>query len=163
MALALMLALPMLLNASWNIGFDFRAVDALWSDSMRFDIEGGYEFDDIRLSALISYGRSNKNELDFLDCGIAVAIYPFPKLGLNVGCSIMRFGKLFGIAAPDDDVVFSSEAFISWLIHFPYFYIEPRLSFCDTLSSNTGPLVALREGIGQYSEFRLSLLMGVRI
>lgn len=162
-ALLSMLLIPVFLFASWNIGFDLRSIDAFWSNSMRFDIEGGYEFDDIRVSCLLSYGASSSNELSFLDCGISVAIYPFPKLGLNVGCSIIRVGKLFGIAAPNDDIVFSSEAFVAWIVPFSYFYVEPRFSFCDTLSSSTGALSILREGISQYSKFRLSLLMGVRI
>ena len=151
------------LYASWNVGFDLRSIDALWSDSMRFDIEGGYRFKDIRLSALLSYGSNSSYELSFIDCGLSVSIYPFSSLGFNIGCSVFRIGKMLGIAAPDESIIFLSEAFIGWTIPFKYVYIEPRLSFNDTLSEDSSSLSILRKGIEQYSKFRLSLLVGVGI
>ena len=162
-ALFFVVCLSFSIYATWNVGFDCRAIDALLTDSMRFDIEGGYRYKDIRVSMVLSYGTSDSNELDFLDGGVSVAIYPFSKLGFNIGCSVFRIGKLFGLAAPDEDIVFSSEAYFGWTIAFPYVYIEPRLSFSDTLSSENSSLSALRDGISQYSRFRLSLLVGVGI
>ena len=123
-ALFFILCLSLSLYASWNIGFDSRAIDALWENSMRFDIEGGYRYKDIRISALLSYGFCDINELSFIDGGLSVTIYPFSNLGLNVGCTVFRLGKLMGLAAPDEDIVFLSEAFIGWTISFPYVYIN---------------------------------------
>lgn len=151
------------LYASWNIGYDCRSIDALWKDSMRFDIEGGYRYKDIRVSATCSFGICDINQLWFFDGGLSVSVYPFSDLGLNVGTTVFRIGKLMGIGAPDDDIVFLSEAFLAWTISFGYVYIEPRLTFSDTLSSENTCLTILREEISQYSRFRLSLLVGVGI
>ncbi len=163
MALFFVLLVTSSLCATWNIGLDCRAIDSLWSESMRFDIEGGYRYKDIRISALFSFGLSDINELAYFDGGLSVAVYPFDNFGFFIGCTVFKLGKLLGLAAPDEDILFSSEAYIGWTISLPYVYIEPRLAFSDTLSSETSVLTLLRESITQYSRFRLSLLVGVGI
>lgn len=139
------------------------AIDACWKDSMRFDIEGGYRYKDVRFTVLGTYSMSKKDELSYIDGGIAVAVYPFEKLGFFVGCTAFRVGYLFGLGAPEDNILFTSEASIGWTISFPYIYVEPRISFSDTLSTDNSSLKALRESIGQHGFFRLSLLVGVGI
>lgn len=162
-ALFFILNFPFLCFANIHIGVDCRAIDGCWTESMRFDIEGGYRYEDVRISALLSYGKSLKDELSYIDGGIAVAVYPFDNLGFHAGCTLFRIGCLLGLAAPDEDILFTSEAFLGWTFSFPYFYFEPRLSFSDTLSVEESPLEILRESIVQYSRFRLSLLVGVVI
>ena len=104
-----------------------------------------------------------KYDLDFLEAGLAVSVYPFEGLGFYAGVSLLRFGVFWGIEAPDDNLIFFSEAMIGWTIEFPYFYLEPRISFTDVFSSEEARLAELMEAIPQYSKFRISLIAGFTI
>ena len=163
MALIFLLFSPLFLFASWHIGLDAMALDALWHESMRFDFEGGYRFDDIRVSGAIGYGANFSDGLMYVNGALCVDIYPFDNLGFYIGSTLLRVGYLFGLSAPEEKYLISSEARIGWNIVFPYFYLEPRISFSDTLSDSDSTLSVLRELIGQYSRFRISLLLGVSI
>lgn len=163
MALFFLLLVHPFLFASWNIGLDAMALDALWNDSMRFDVEGGYCLGDVRISGAIGYGANLKDELMYINGALCVDVYPFDNIGFYVGSTLLRVGYLFGLSSPDDAYLLSSEARIGWSIEFPYFYLEPRISFSDTLSDSDSTLSVLREFIDQYSSFRISLLLGVSI
>lgn len=151
------------LYAGWNIGTDLRDFDFILSESFRVDLEGGYRYKDMRFSLMLSYGANPNKELSIFGCAIAVSVYPFQSLGFYIGCTLLNIGLLSGIAAPDDRTLLLSDAFIGWTIPFSWFYIEPRLSFADTLSNESTSIAGLRETIPQYSRFRLSLLLGIGI
>lgn len=158
-----MLFIPFSLHATWNIGIDTMALDGLWHESMRFDAEGGYRFDDVRISASAGYGVNISDDLNYINGAFSIDVYPFGNLGFYIGSTLFRVGYLFGLSSPEDGYLFSSEARIGWSVNFPYFYIEPRISFSDTLSDSDSSYSLLKELIAQYSNFRISLLMGVAI
>ena len=149
--------------ADWNFGLDLRGIDCLWSDSMRFDIEAGYKLEDVRISLMCAYSASKKDEVNMIDGGVALSFYPFENHGFYVGCTLFKLGYLFGLGTPNNPYLLLSEANLGWSLRFSCFYVEPRFSFSDSLSSEDSTLSSLRESISQYSPFRLSLLVGVWI
>lgn len=149
--------------AVWQAGVDLRCVDSSFYPSLRLDVEGAYRFGNVRVSLPLRYSHSYDYDLDFLEAGLAVSVYPFRNLGFYAGVSLVRFGVFWGIEAPEDNLIFFSEAMIGWTIEFPYFYLEPRISFTDVFSTEEARLAELREAIPQYSKFRISLLAGFAI
>ena len=149
--------------AAWQAGVDLRCIDSSFYPALRLDVEASYRFRHIRVTLPIRYSHSYDYDLDFLETGLAVSVYPFDGFGFYAGVSLLRLGVFWGIEAPDDNLLFFSEAMIGWTIEFPYFYLEPRISFTDVFSSEESRLAELREAVPQYSRFRVSLIAGFTI
>ncbi len=152
--------LPLSAAPVWQAGVDLRCIDSSFYPSLRLDAEASYRFGSVRVSLPVRYSHSYDYELDFIETGLAVSVYPFGDLGFYAGVSLLRFGAFWGLEAPEDNLIFFSEAMIGWTIDFPYFYIEPRISITDVFASEEARLSVLREAVPQYSRFRISLLAG---
>lgn len=164
MAIAIMVLMAHgIWSATWQAGVDLRCADSSFYPSLRLDAEAAYRYGSIRVSLPVRYSHSYDYDLDFLETGLAVSVYPFDGMGFYAGVSLLRFGIFWGIEAPDDNLIFFSEAMIGWTIEFPYFYLEPRISFTDVFSTEEARLAELREAVPQYSKFRISLIAGFTI
>ena len=149
--------------AVWQAGVDLRCLDSSFYPSLRLDAEASYRYGNIRVTLPIRYSHSYDYDLDFIETGVIVSVYPFEDFGFYAGVSLLRFGAFWGMEAPSDNLIFFSEAMIGWTIEFPYFYLEPRISFTDVFSSEEARLSELSEAVPQYSRFRISLIAGFAI
>ena len=149
--------------AVWQAGLDLRCIDSSFYPALRLDAEAAYRYGNVRVSLPVRYSHSYDYDLDFIETGLAVSVYPFGGSGFYAGVSLLRFGAFWGIEAPSENLLFFSEAMLGWTIEFPYFYLEPRISFTDVFSSEEARLAELREAVPQYSRFRISLLAGFAI
>ena len=100
-------------------------------------------------------------ELDLVESGLLVSLYPFEDYGFFCAVSLLRAAYMWGLEAPSDDVVFFSEAVIGWTFQLRHFFIEPRLCIMDAFDTEEEVLEALEEAVPQYSAFRLSLVAGI--
>ena len=89
-----------------------------------------------------------------------IGVYPIDGLGFIVEASFLKFGYLWGIAAPSDPFAFVSEGSIGWDYSFGHFYIEPRLSY-RSLISVTGECGEAFKKIPQFTGVRASISLGV--
>ncbi len=146
--------------SEWQIGIDLRCIDSFFYPSMRIDGEFSYRFSEVRVTVPLRYAHSNTHELDFVETGLIVSVYPFDGLGFYAGVSLLRAGYAWGLEAPSNPLILFSEALVGWTFSFPYFFIEPRITVTDVFSSEKGRLDVLREAIPQYSMLRISLIAG---
>ena len=100
------------------------------------------------------------HELDFIETGLAVSVYPFEGYGFFASVSLLRAGYFWGLEAPEDPLLLFSEASVGWTFDLPHFFIEPRISITDAFSSEEGRLSVLSQAVPQYSRFRISLMTG---
>ncbi len=160
-AIVMMLFTMGILSASaWQIGLDARCIDSAFMDAIRLDAELSYRSGKVRVTLPIRYSHSLSYDLDFAETGLIVSVYPFEGYGFFAGVSLVRLGCFWGLEAPDERFMFFSEAVVGWTFSFPYFYIEPRLSITDVFSAETGRLAILSKAVPQYSQFRISLILG---
>lgn len=148
-------------NASFQIGGDLRCLDSFFYPSMRIDGEFSYRFGKLRLTIPMRYSHSNDYELDMIESGLLVSLYPFEDKGFFMAVSLLRAGYMWGLEAPTDDLVFFSEAVIGWTFQFRHFFIEPRLCIMDAFDTDEEVLETLEDAVAQYSAFRLSLMTGI--
>ena len=142
---------------------DLRCIDSSFYPSLRLDAEASYRFGSVRVSLPVRYSHSYDYELDFIETGLAVSVYPFGDLGFYAGVSLLRFGAFWGLEAPREKLMFFSELATGWTFSFPWFFIEPRVTILDAFSSEEGRIAELEKAIPQYSKIRISLLVGVEI
>ena len=159
LSLILVLSLSSLFSA-FMIGTDLRAIDSAFFDSMRIDIEPSYRYKDLRFSIPLAFSMSYSESLYFIDGGFSVALYPFDSLGLYLGATLFSAGYILGDLELDDSFILTSKAFVGWSFLFPYFYIEPQLTFFDIFSEADSSASLIKSGIRQYSKCRLSLYIG---
>ena len=161
MVLVLALAAACSVSASsWQVGVDLRCLDSFFYPSVRFDGEFSYRFSEVRVTVPLRYAHSMSHELDFVESGVYVSVYPFEGYGFYAGVSLLRAGYMWGLEAPDNPFLLFSEAMVGWTFSFPYFFIEPRITVTDVFSSEKGRLDVLSEAIPQYSLLRISLITG---
>ena len=155
------LLLTSALSGKVFIGTDLRDIDSAFYGSMRLDVEAGFRHEELRFMFPISYAQSYEEDFYYFDGGVSICVYPFENLGLYLGTTLFSGGYLLGQAAPDDNFLLSAKAFAGWTFSFPYFYIEPRITFFDIFSSADSTVSGLKANVKQYSKCRLSLYMGV--
>ena len=143
------------------IGTDLRGIDSAFFSSLRLDAEAGFRYEELRFMFPLSYAQSYEEDFYYFEGGVNIAVYPFEKLGLFLGTTLFSGGYLLGQAAPDDNFLLSAKAFAGWTFSFPYFFIEPRITFFDVFSSADSTVSVLKSNVKQYSKCRLSLYMGV--
>lgn len=151
------------LHPSWQVGVDLRCLDSFLYEAMRLDAEASYRFGNIRITVPLRYSHSFSHELDFIESGFAVSVYPFDGQGFHIGVSALRLGVFWGLEAPEDRILAFSEVMAGWTITFPWFYLEPRIAVLDLFSTSADRLGELQEAVPQYSKLRLSLIAGVSI
>lgn len=149
--------------ASIQAGFDFRSFDFIFQESLRLDAEASWKEEDTRISGIVRYGKSSRNDLNYIETGILISVYPFKNYGFNIGCSLLKCGFSWGLGALDSDCYISTEAFVGWTISMPWVFIEPRIVFSDSFQSDTVDRERLQSSIKQFSRFRITLLAGVEI
>ena len=148
-------------HAGFQAGFDLRCFDSFFYPSVRIDGEIAYRFGKLRLTVPIRYSSSSDYELDMLESGLLVSLYPFDDCGFFCAVSLLRAGYMWGLEAPTDELVFFSEAVIGWTFSFSHFFLEPRFCMLDAFNTEEEVLEALEEAVPQYSSFRLSLMTGI--
>ena len=146
--------------SAFQIGFDLRCLDSFFYPAVRIDGEFSYRFSEVRVSIPLRYSHSMSHELDFIETGLSVSVYPFDGYGFFASVSLLRVGYSWGLEAPEDPLLLFSEAAVGWTFEFPYFFIEPRISVTDAFSSEQGRLAIISEAVPQYSRFRISLITG---
>ena len=151
------------LSASWQIGADLRCLDSFWYEAVRLDAEASYRFGNLRLTVPLRYSHSLSHELDFLESGLSVSVYPFHGQGFYASVSVIRIGMFSGFEAPEERLMLFSEISAGWTMTFGWFFIEPRLSVLDVFSAEKERLKLLSEAVPQYSKLRFSLIAGVEI
>lgn len=147
--------------AGISIGTDLRDVDSVFYKSLRVDAEIGYRYEELKFLLPLSYAQSYENDFYYFDGGVGIAVYPFDNLGLYMGTTLVCGGYLLGAVAPDENFILTSKAFAGWTFSFPYFFIEPRITFFDIFSSADSTISVLKSNIKQYSKCRISLYIGV--
>lgn len=147
--------------AKISIGADLRDIDSAFYKSLRLDAEANFRYEELRFIFPVSYAQSYDNDFYYFDGGIGIAVYPFDSLGLYMGTTLFCGGYLLGMAAPDDNFIITSRAFAGWTFSFPYFYVEPRITFFDVFSSAGSTVSVLKANVRQYSQCRISLYIGV--
>ena len=156
----IMIAACQVSASAFRVGIDLRCLDSLFYPAVRVDGEFSYRFSEVRVSIPLRYSHSMSHELDFIETGLAVSVYPFEGYGFFASVSLLRVGYFWGLEAPEDPLLLFSEASVGWTFDFPYFFIEPRISITDVFSSEQGRLSVLSEAVPQYSRFRISLMTG---
>ena len=160
MALILMLLSLGLLYSAVSFSIETDSLDFLWKEGMRIGGECSFEYNGLRITIPVRYGKSDDNFLHFVETGALIGVYPIDGLGFIVEASFLKFGYLWGIAAPSDPLAFVSEGSIGWDYSFGHFYIEPRLSY-RSLISVTGECGEAFKKIPQFTGVRASLSLGV--
>ena len=148
------------LSASVSLSVDLASLDFLWKEDLRIDAECSFDYDNIRITIPIRYGKSDDGFLSFLETGALIGVHPIDGLGLVVEASFLKFGYLWGVAAPSDPMAFVSEGSIGWDYSFRHLYIKPRISYRSLLSVS-GECSEAFEKIPQFKGMRASVFLGV--
>lgn len=160
MALFLALLSLSLLPADVSVSIDIDGLDFLWRDGLRVGGNCSWDYDDIKITIPIRYGKSDDGFLHFLETGALIGVYPIDGLGLVVEASFLKIGWLWGVAAPSDQLAIVSEGGIGWDYSFGHFYIEPRITYRTNLSL-TGESAEVFKKIPQFNGVRASLSLGL--
>ena len=160
MALLFMLVSFSLLYSSVSISLDMNGLDYLWRDGMRMGGECSFDYNNIKITIPVRYGKSDDNFLNFIETGALIGIHPIDGLNFIVEASFLKFGYLWGVAAPSDPLAFVSEGSIGWDYSFGNLYIAPRITY-RSLISVTGECSEAFEKIPQFKGDRASLSLGL--
>lgn len=160
MALFLVLISLSFLYSAVSVSIDIDGLDSIWSEGLRVGGNCSFDYNDLKITIPVRYGKSDDNFLHFIETGALIGVYPIDGLGFIVEASFLKFGYLWGIAAPSDPFAFVSEGSIGWDYSFGHFYIEPRLSY-RSLISVTGECGEAFKKIPQFTGVRASLSLGV--
>lgn len=160
MALFFILVSFSLLYSSVSISLDMNGLDCLWRDGMRMGCECSFDYNNIKITIPVRYGKSDDNFLNFIETGALIGIHPIDGLNFIVEASFLKFGYLWGVASPSDPLAFVSEGSIGWDYSFGNLYIAPRITY-RSLISVTGECSEAFEKIPQFKGVRASLSLGL--
>ena len=161
--MALFLALSSALSLySLSISVDALSMDFLFREGMRIDAECRFEGNDYEIIIPIRYGKSDDNFLHLIETGALVAVYPIEGFPLVVEASFLKAGWMWGAAATGDQLFFQSEGSIGWDARVGKVTLRPRLTYRVSSSVEGEDSESLKK-IGQFTGFRLSLSVGIRL
>ena len=160
MALILMLLSLSLLYSAVSFSIETNSLDFLWNEGMRIGGECSFDYNGLRITIPVRYGKSDDGFLSFLETGALIGVHPIDGLGLVVEASFLKFGYLWGVAAPSDPMAFVSEGSIGWDYSFRHLYIKPRISYRSLLSVS-GECSEAFDKIPQFKGMRASVFLGV--
>ena len=143
------------------IGADAMMMDGFFSPGQRISMEASIEIFDVRISVPFSYAFDLDEDMAFVDAGIRLDCYPFDGLGLFFGADLVRYGRFFGRASPDNKDVLLSSLVIGYTFLFPYSYLEPRIILMDPGRLVEEVTSVLRNSFYMYSNFYFALIVGV--
>ncbi len=160
MALFLVLCSLSFLYSAVSVSIDVDGLDSIWREGLRVGGNCSFDYNDLKITIPVRYGKSDDNFLNFIETGALIGVYPIDGLGFVVEASFLKFGYLWGIAAPSDPLAFVSEGSIGWDYSFGHFYIQPRVSY-RSLISVTGECAEAFKKIPQFTGVRASLSLGL--
>lgn len=142
--------------------FDLRSADSFFLKGVRIDSELSFDIKNIRLTFPFRYGKSKDYNLNALESGILVGVWPIEDMGLFAEVSLIKIGCMWGLYAPKEGFFFSSEASVGWEFRFNHFVLRPKYTLRSTFSSEDTKEEKLKT-IPQFSSSRISLHIGVCI
>ena len=160
MALFLVLISLSFLYSAVSVSIDIDGLDSIWSEGLRVGGNCSFDYNDLKITIPVRYGKSDDNFLHFIETGALIGIHPIDGLNFIVEASFLKFGYLWGVAAPSDPLAFVSEGSIGWDYSFGNLYIAPRITY-RSLISVTGECSEAFEKIPQFKGVRASLSLGL--
>lgn len=151
-----------LFSATFSIGLDTMALDALWTNLLTIRVEGVVSLDDgFSLRFPVAWVDSlSSRDVSFLDVGVLLDYHPFDD-GIFVSLGVAEGAFFFGRDRPENDKCFLNEIAVGYTWRFsPHWFLEPKLQIRDPSGVFATEVASLKDAMGSYPMVRFSLVVG---